>query len=171
MTEEHNDHENESTIPSPFPSDDHFKFILASMAMKGICKIIADFSGSGDSGSVDSVRFYDCDEELVDGLGTVVVPWQKSSKFYRDGKWVEEVHKTSQSLHDVMTDLAYTALESTGLDWYNNDGGQGEVVFTMYPEFSVEVNVGINYTDTEDYSFHFSGTPAQDEPCTPTTTA
>lgn len=171
MTEEHDDHENKSTIPSPFPSDDHFKFILASMAMKGICKIVADFSGSGDLGSVYSVSFYGRDGELVSGLDTVVVPWPKFSKFYRDGKWVEEVSEVSQSLRDVMADLAYTALESTGLDWYNNDGGQGEVVFTMYPEFSVEVNVGINYTRTEDYSFHFSGTPAQDEPCTPTTTA
>ena len=78
------------------------------------------------------------------------------------------------SLNLVIENVAYAAIESTGLDWYNNDGGQGtfEIDLTASPP-TIHLGIGINYTETEDHSFNFSGSEENegDEACIPTTTA
>jgi len=50
-----------------------------------------------------------------------------------------------------------SALERTGLDWYNNDGGQGtfRIDLDAGNEPIVSLDVGINYIETNDHSFAF----------------
>lgn len=71
-----------------------------------VLKATISFSGSGDSGSIDSVDF-----EYVPG---------------------KELPKEAEKvLTDDLESWTYKWLEGTGYDWYNNDGGQGEVVFDL----------------------------------------
>lgn len=81
---------------------------------KNIDKCIVNFSGSGDSGSIDDITF---EPEMKD-----------------------------EDLRSRIEAWSYKYLEGTGVDWYNNEGGQGTIEFEpghipMKFSATVEVNV------------------------------
>lgn len=87
-----------------------------------ITKVTISFSGSGDSGQIDSVEFY----------------------------YVED-HQLPESQEEVLkqdlTAWAYKYLEGVGVDWYNNDGGQGEIIFDLETvPFKFLATVEVNQT-------------------------
>lgn len=73
-----------------------------------IKKVVIDFCGSGDSGSVEGVTLTGIDDEHIP---------------YADDNF--------EDLRDDLREWAYTYLAGTGVDWYNNDGGQGEITWDM----------------------------------------
>lgn len=157
-----------------FPSEEHRAALLGTLKLLNVDRVNIEFSGSGDSGSIQSV-------EVRDGYGNKInlsghkLDWVTTSSTYKDGKWVETSTPETKELSAILKQVAYAAIETTGLDWYNDDGGQGEfsIDLTTSPP-TIDLEIGINYTRTEDYSFSFSGTEDEtegDEACTPTTTA
>ncbi len=69
-------------------------------------KVTIAFAGSGDSGSIEDIEI-----EMVNDYE------------------LDSIEKTS--LKADLESWADTFLEGTGIDWYNNEGGQGEIVFDM----------------------------------------
>lgn len=157
-----------------FPSEDHRATLLGTLKLLSAASVVVEFSGSGDSGSIQSVAVLDYNGAEVDLTGHKL-DWVTTSSTYKDGKWVETSTPEVKELGAVIEQVAYAAIESTGLDWYNNEGGQGEftIDFATSPP-TIDLEIGINYTRTEDHSFNFSGPEDEtegDEACTPTTTA
>lgn len=102
---------------------DERRKLMESMLKQGINYIHIDFAGSGDSGSIETI--------MVGRTGT-------------DDK--EEVQFNSD-LHTEISDWAYSYLESTNIDWYNNDGGQGEIEIDMsQPPFMFSCSIDVNQT-------------------------
>ena len=65
----------------------------------------------------------------------------------------EQLHE----VHEIIKQVTFDALEESGMDWYNNDGGQGYLTidFNHSPP-EIDLELGINHTATTDYSFSFN---------------
>lgn len=157
-----------------FPTEEHRATLLGTLKLLSTARVIVEFSGSGDCGSIERVAVLDHNGAEVD-LTRHELDWITTRSTYKDNKWVETSTPEVKGLGAIIEQVAYAAIESTNLDWYNNEGGQGEftIDFATSPP-TINLEIGINYARTEDYSFNFSGTEDEtegDEACTPTTTA
>lgn len=101
---------------------------------RGITSIYVDFSGSGDSGSMDRVCFDVAegkDKVCFEDLDTELV------------SWIEKV--------------ANQAVEATGVDWYNDEGGNGKVVLNPTDgSVEVEMNQAVTTYDTSNHEYNIS---------------
>ena len=100
--------------------------ILKKMLELKLPCIKVSFAGYGDSGSIDEIKIV-----------------SDASQNTWDGTPLEDKHS---DLNKQIEDYCYSYLESTGVDWYNNEGGQGHFTFDAFsipPEFhcTVEYNV------------------------------
>lgn len=141
-----------------FPSVQHRQVLLATLKTLGVTRVEVDFSGGGDSGSIDGIHLTANGAEVDSSIHIV---WPKeSSQFSEDaGGWVRMVQEHSMPVKDVIETLTYKCLDYAGLDWYNNEGGSGSfyIDLTKSPP-EIQLDVSINITSTEDHSFNFSGT-------------
>ena len=143
----------------PFPSQTHKDLYLATLRMLGVKQVKVSFSGSGDSGTINTIEFYNSDDDAVPNMQDTVLVWPKSwDEFDRDTRtWVQKKEEAEQDLYSITSDITYKALDRSGLDWYNNEGGQGafSIDFTKTP-VHIELYVGVNYTTTTDHNFTYS---------------
>lgn len=143
---------------SAFPSPEHKIILLTQLRTLGVKTVEVTFSGGGDSGSIDDVNAYDNDNADVN-LTPHYLDWpEESSRNDPDtNAWITDVKVVTKSLDDILKDVTNSALEESGLDWYNNDGGQGSLLIDFNkspPEISLDV--GINYTTTEDHTINLN---------------
>jgi len=150
---------------SLFPSVEDKSRFVSVLKDHGVRYIEVSFAGSGDSGSIEDVSFSNGTQSETAALTTTLkkLPfkgWGEKSKWDEaSGKWVRSFAYEDMTLGQFVETLAYDALERTGLDWYNNDGGQGtfRIDLDAGNEPVISLDVGINYTETNDYSFAFDG--------------
>ena len=130
-----------------FPSIKEKETLLTQLNLLGAKEVRVEFRGGGDDGQVDGVYYKDRHDEIQD-IPADMISW--TQKTY--GSQTPETK--TMTLVDVLTDLCYRALDNTGLDWYNNEGGQGSLVidFTDSPT-SIMLNVGINTMTTDDHEY------------------
>lgn len=94
------------------------------IAERGWKTVYIAFSGGGDSGSIDNI---DVDEDC---------------NFYAQIK--------ADPLLQEIEDFAYDYLSGTGVDWYNNDGGQGHMEFNVSTvPYTFECSIDVNTTMSE----------------------
>jgi len=107
--------------------------VLLAEAFKkcGIEYVRFDFSGSGDSGAIDGHEFHPDGGDKDDTVTT------EREALVRDFK---------------LEEMAEAALEKTGCDYCNNDGGQGRVIIT--PKY-VQVHMEENVMTVNKLSFEF----------------
>lgn len=141
-----------------FPSPEHRGVFLTTLRTLGVAKLLVNFSGGGDSGDIESVDAYTADMKTEIPL-TAQIPWSSDEKFFdmANQKWEKRTKEEVMTLEKIAKELTLQALEAQGLDWYNNDGGQGtlEIDFATSPP-TITLDVGINYTSVEEHSFDFS---------------
>ena len=106
--------------------------ILLEFKRLEIVSCVVPFDGCGDSGAVDE---------------------SEMSIFGSEGHNVAA--ETPQELRDAVVAFAYDYLESSGVDWYNNDGGYGTLEIDTSEEFA-SLNIEQRYTKTISYSFDMS---------------
>jgi len=82
---------------------------------------ISQFSGGGDSGSLD-------DDIVING--------------------------SSEDMSKSINDMLYHWLEETGIDWWNNEGGQGSFVFSP-KDSEIYLNVEQNYEENVNVPMNF----------------
>ena len=130
-----------------FPSKQEKETLLTQLNLLGAKEVIVEFRGGGDDGQVEGVYYRDKHDEMQD-LPTDMIAWTKQTY----GK--QEKETTNMTLVDVLEDVCYRALDETGLDWYNNEGGQGQlrIEFTESPP-KIFLNVGVNTMTTDDHYF------------------
>ena len=136
---------------------------LKQFADKGVVKILVEFSGGGDSGQVDGVAYFKESEEFdlvnVTSDFHAKMKWNSISKknevvekakyelepikyTSRSSSWdpktatykVSELVEKECQPEDYLEHYVYVALEGTGVDWYNNEGGFGEYHFLYSKE-------------------------------------
>lgn len=128
----------------------YVKTMLQMIKDGGGKEIRVSFDGSGDSGSVESAEIWDGNKNLnmlfsVDYLET-------SSSWSKDTGWVKTESVKRMPVKEALESLCYELLENTGIDWYNNDGGYGELCITLDPvEIKLEVNT--RYTEVNSDEF------------------
>jgi hypothetical protein len=147
-----------------FPSPEHRALLLSTLKLLGAKTVTVVFSGGGDSGAIDSVDVLNAQGQPIDisnqGLEWVDVRTNFDST---NSQWVNYIEPKTMELEEILKRLTESALEEQGLDWYNNDGGQGQLTidFSTSPP-SIELNVGINYTATEDHHFSYTEEPHEE---------
>lgn len=146
---------------SAFPSLAHKQKLLALLRVHHIKEITVPYSGSGDSGNIEEAFAVDHAGNEVD-LTILKIDWPQSQAKYNNitHKWERADGESLQTLAEVLGCVCNDALQDSGLDWYNNDGGQGELKMT-FPDDGAEdveivLNVGVNVTTTEDHTFDLS---------------
>ena len=130
-----------------FANEQEKATLLTQLNLLGAKEVRVEFQGGGDDGQVDGVYMTDnngAEIELPDDM----IAW--TTLTYGG----QEAESKPTKLVDALEDLCSRALDNTGLDWYNNGGGQGQLVidFRESPP-SIKLNVGINQTTTDDYEY------------------
>lgn len=130
-----------------FPSKQEKETLLTQLNLLGAKRVYVEFRGGGDDGQVDGVYYRDKNDEIHD-IPSDMISWTTMTY----GSQQPDTKQTK--LNEVLEDLCYRALDQTGLDWYNNEGGQGQLTidFTESPP-SIYLNVGVNTMTTEDHDF------------------
>lgn len=108
-----------------FQADEDKKILCDTLTKSMITNVVIEFSGSGDSGQIDNIEI----------------------------EYVEDKYKLSESkeklLRRNLSDWTYLYLEGVGLDWYNNEGGQGSIEFNLrVVPFKFKSTVDVNYMET-----------------------
>jgi hypothetical protein len=140
-----------------FDSKEEMIALTAQMKMLGVTLADISFQGGGDSGEIYSIDLYKglMHNESIE-MPTDMVSWTK--QVYGDQVKTQK----DISIGDVLDDIGYRVLDATGMDWYNNEGGQGTVHIYFDEELPrIEVNMEINVTHTEDHDITFD--PYDDE--------
>lgn len=122
------------------------KALIEQLKSMGATNATLEFDGSGDSGSIYSVT--------VEGAPDIArtVKWLRFESEYSDGKWIKKQSEVTLNIQDALEALCYDMLESTNIDWYNNDGGYGSLVINFDP-LSIELEVNTRYTEVNTDSF------------------
>lgn len=118
----------------------------------GITTVTIRFSGGGDSGQVDDIQ-YDPPLKEADKITFQI---EKKSHFY-DADLEEFIPQTSQvtvNLEEALDQFAMEWAESTGVDWYNNEGGCGSVTIDLTqtpPTFTGEIDQYVVHIESAAY--------------------
>jgi len=121
--------------------------IFTALRDDGLLRAVVSYTGSGDSGGPEGVRF-----EKPDGpcqLDEIpMAPQYVESSQYVDGAWRTTVSLTDRPLDDALADFAMEALEQHFGGWENEDGASGEVVFDATAS-TVVIEHNSYFTDSE----------------------
>jgi hypothetical protein len=113
---------------------------------QGVSWVCVTFSGYGDSGAIDDLDVFNHNNDSVLLKGNITYP--KARMVYANGFYETEVDLVTESINDALEAMIYDWLESTNVDWYNNDGGQGELTID-FSQGLVDGYVDYNIKETE----------------------
>lgn len=117
------------------PKTDH-EIMTSALICEGVLRVVATYSGYGDSGEFYPPTFYRGDsEEAWDAYDTKVK--------LEDGE---------VTLKKAVYDRLYAIVESQAGDWYNNEGGGGEFAWDVDKQ-SIEWDEYYNVT-TSEHTYH-----------------
>lgn len=155
--------DNEFSLSTLFVSEEAYLKFVNLLNGLGVKSIRSEFSGCGDSGAIDYIGFFsiNIDETIgsyVERNGSKLMVGDtplNEEEFCKLSEW-EQKNLAPSTLYRFIERLTGGALDLVGLDWYNGNGGQGEMRFKVLPdELVIDLEVGINYTETDDYSYRF----------------
>lgn len=99
---------------------------LITLNLNGISNVEFSYSGSGDDGAIDEITYFD-----------------------ENNKVVKEQMRKDEIFYNILENIADEILCQI-TDWWNNDGGYGELTLnTLDGSYSIQNNVG-NMTYTEE---------------------
>lgn len=122
--------------------------ILPILRDHNIMKVTVEFDGSGDSGSIQCV-LYNVDN--FDGNNVDVEVVAVTSRFSNEeSRWVRLQENSRKNLNAAIEALTYDYLDEADVDWYNDEGGFGELVIDVNEgTVSLEVNVRVTEVHRE----------------------
>lgn len=116
--------------------------VLPVLRQSGVENVTVSFDGSGDEGSIYDVV---CTPEI--DLGAIEVRLCSTRRAINNGFWEQTVVQEVQSMPDAIEALTYDYLSSTDVDWYNDDGGFGEMIIDV-AEGTVSMSIDCRYTES-----------------------
>ncbi len=138
-----------STGGASYPVQDalymeNLRRLLPVFRQHGIETVTVTFNGYSDSGSIEDVTYEPC--ENPDALKALLVEHISTSNFYEDGQWRRTATPEQTTLEEAIDALTNDYLEETGVDWYNNDGGFGDLIVDVQAG-TVSLVVNVRFTD------------------------
>jgi len=123
--------------------------LISTLRILGVSAVAVEFSGSGGSRSIDGVHV---DNGL--SLNGHEIEFINPREVYTPGGYKKQYTRESISLYDALVTFTYDQLSDTGLDWYNDDGGQGtlEIDLSADPP-TIRLGVEIYVVRTEDHIY------------------
>ena len=122
---------------------DNLRRILPVLRENGVRRVTVTFDGSGDSGSIDDVEYGDA---AIDG-STLMVEIEIMHRVLQAGRWVTSRVREQKDLDTAIEELTDDYLAETNVDWYNNDGGFGELTIDV-DEGTVALEVSVRFTES-----------------------
>ena len=118
--------------------------LLLKLADIGITGIKVHYAGSGDSGAIENIVYTteELDEDEVDAfneLDTLNI-WSNENN----------LSVLNSELNDLVKNFVLEKLLDDIEDWWNNDGGEGEVLI-LVPSGKYQINNRIYITHTKDF--------------------
>lgn len=132
----------------------HIKTMFDQLRKAGATEVVISFDGSGDSGSIEYVSIHNADRQQIQVDQTVIYPKEKST--WVDGQWVDEIEHKEIPILEALEAYCYDELEKTNIDWYNNDGGFGDMRIDLSDTVSVELEVNQRYTEYHTTTFNLN---------------
>ena len=132
----------------------HIKTMFDQLRAAGATEVVISFDGSGDSGSIYAANIYNADNKQIQVDQTVIYPKEKST--WIDGQWVNEIEHKEIPILEALEAYCYDELEKTNIDWYNNDGGFGDMRIDLSDTVSVELEVNQRYTEYHTHTFNLN---------------
>jgi len=149
--------------------------LLKDLYDAGIDRVIVWFDGGGDSGQIESVELFTESGDLLpleDIRANKHLVMRRCGSEHDGERWIPVYKAMWVSFAERIDQLVSDELSTTGVDWYNNDGGFGTWELTGImsgepkKEFEVSVRVietvvehweaDVPFLDNEDYT---EGTP------------
>lgn len=123
---------------------DNLQRVLPILIAASVESVEVTFSGSGDSGAIDTAYFQPKQPEQF--TDTQVQQLRKNS-FFENGEWTKAVVPETMSLHEALINITDDYLEEAGVNWYDNDGGYGTLVIDVAAR-SVSLDINVNYSES-----------------------
>jgi hypothetical protein len=110
--------------------------------LENITKVIVTFEGSGDSGQIDNISIERSGDSVIEDLTITIFKspgacFNRATQKWEEGEVIEEVTTLQQALKYHV----YVALEASNVDWYNDDGGSGEWIWTIQEGLFFDISV------------------------------
>ena len=121
-----------------------FRILMPHLRARGVEQVTVLFEGSGDSGSIDDVLFKGGPSDLP----AERIAWTRQETVWQDGAWIEVETDAPLTFREVIESACLDWLNETGVDWYNNDGGFGELEIDVQAE-TVSLDVSTRFTQSE----------------------
>jgi hypothetical protein len=99
--------------------------ILKLLQKKKATHVIVSYSGSGDSGQIDSVDIYR-DKDVINAKGAIKVLGRDTRWNVKANAWDEKIEHKILPLDEALREFVYDWIESEHAGWENNDGASGE---------------------------------------------
>lgn len=119
--------------------------VFKALQEAAISQVIVNFDGEGDSGQIEDIVAYS--NEKVTALPKVNVD-------RHFGFNAETLESKPVPLIDAIESLCYDYLSDEHGGWENNDGGYGDFTFHV-ADSRIELEIGLRYTDSTQYSHTF----------------
>lgn len=105
--------------------------VFAKLREIGATSVILSYSGGGDSGQTDSVIIKRGDD-LVPADSVIFARLEvQKSKPLEGGDWISYVDMEDKPLEWAIEQIAESYFDQLEYDWWNNDGGFGELHIDM----------------------------------------
>lgn len=131
---------------------DYIKKAFVDLKSAGATNIVIYFDGCWDSGSIEYVDIKKSDGTLIKA-DELTVEFPKEHSFYKDSNWITEVQIKQMPVCEALKAYCYEELERTNIDWYNNDGGCGQMTINLDDKVEIELEVNTRYTEYNTDSF------------------
>ena len=123
---------------------ENLRRVLPHLEGAGIESVTVTFSGSGDSGAIDWAWF---SPEQPEEFSQTQVSQLRTTSFFEDGQWTKAVVPETMSLRDALENIADDYLAEADVNWYDGDGGYGELVIDVAAR-SVSLDINVNFTES-----------------------
>ena len=100
--------------------------VIDKLRDAGVKKVVIHYDGSGDSGQVDRIDYFDEHAEFTPSKDRHKVISDEKSYDAKTKGWVTKQVERMEDFDTMCDNLATDALSELGVDWYNNEGGYGE---------------------------------------------
>jgi hypothetical protein len=112
---------------------DTLQLLLPVLNEFGVQMVYVGFDGSGDDGAIDSAYYIPSETSTIANQTL--------------GDLGDASILATKTVQAVLDDLTYEYLEHTDIDWYNNDGGYGELQIDVRAG-TVSMEVNVRYTES-----------------------
>ncbi len=123
-----------------------FHRLMGVLRENGVREVAIHFSGGGDSGCINTIT---PDNDAV--LSEIPTEVYKPGGYTFDltlGRIPQPARRVRGDLEEAIESVVGTYLDLTGVDWYNNDGGCGEVIINVVDE-TVHAEIEVYYSESE----------------------